>query len=320
MRKTIKIWLIIAAFLVVVGCIMFVLVMSAYQYDFDKLSTEKFETNIYEISDEFSNISMNTDAADITFVLSDNGKCRVECYEEAKAKHSAAVQDDTLVIKVSDEKSWYDNIGINFGSPKITVYLPKTEYTSLLIDESTGDIKIPKDFKFNHVDISLSTGDVNFLASVSNMTKIKTNTGYIRVENISAGLLDLSVSTGNVTVSGVTCEGDVTIGVSTGKVYLTDIECKSLTSSGNTGDIFLDHVIATAKISIERSTGDVRFDGSDAAEIFVETDTGDVTGSLLSDKVFLAQTDTGSIDVPPTVSGGRCEVTTNTGDIKIDIQ
>lgn len=201
MRKTAKIWLVIAASLVFVGLIMFAAVMSEYKWDFSKLSTGKYETNTYEISEEFSNLSMNTDTADIIFALSDDGKCRVECYEEEKAKHSVAVQENTLVIKMIDEKSWYDYIGINFGSPKITVYLPKAEYTSLFINGSTGDIEIPKNFKFEGVDISLSTGDVNFFASASKLIIIKTSTGNICVENTSAGTLDLSASTGRITVS-----------------------------------------------------------------------------------------------------------------------
>ncbi|MBQ3552384.1 MAG: DUF4097 family beta strand repeat protein [Clostridia bacterium] len=320
MRKATKTWLIIAASLVVVGLIMFAVVMSEYKWDFTKLSTGKYETNIYEISEEFSDISMNTDTADIIFALSNDGKCRVECYEEEKAKHFVEIQEDTLVIKMIDEKSWYDYIGINFGSPKITVYLPKVEYTSLFINESTGDIQIPKNFKFDSVDISLSTGDVNFFASASELIKIKTSTGNICVESACAGELDLSASTGGITVSNVICGGDVNIKVSTGKTNLTDIKCKSLTSSGDTGDISLNHVIAAEKFLIKRSTGDVKFDGSDATEIFIETNTGDVMGTFLSEKIFFVSTDTGSVDVPKSITGGRCEITTDTGDIKLDIQ
>ena len=320
MRKTVKIWLFIAASLVFVGLIMFAAVMSEYKWDFSKLSTGKYETNTYEISEEFSNLSMNTDTADIIFALSDDGKCRVECYEEEKAKHSVAVQENTLVMKMIDEKSWYDYIGINFGSPKITVYLPKAEYTSLFINGSTGDIEIPKNFKFEGVDISLSTGDVNFFASASKLIIIKTSTGNICVENTSAGTLDLSASTGRITVSNVICGGDANINVSTGRTNLNNIECKNLTSSGDTGNISLNNVIAAEKFSIKRNTGDVRFDGSDAAEILVETDTGDVTGTFLSEKTFFVETDTGSVDVPESITGGRCEITTNTGDIELDIQ
>lgn len=318
MEKKTKIWLLIATSLVLIGCILFAGVMSMLEWDFTKLSTTKYETNTYEVSDAFDGISIDTTTADIVFVLSDNGKCRVECHEEEKAKNSVTVEEGILNIKLVYERAGY--FGLNIGSPKITVYLPKTEYTSLLIDESTGDIEIPKDFSFNNVDISLSTGDVNFNASASEMIKIKTSTGDIRVENISAGTLDLSVSTGKVTVSSVTCEGDITVGVSTGKAYLTDIACKNVISSGSTGDISLDNVIAAKKFYIERSTGDVRFENSDATEIFVETGTGYVTGTLLTDKVFIIQTDTGNVDVPKNVDGGRCEIITNTGDIKITIK
>lgn len=300
MKKTTKIWLITAALLVLVGCMIWAGVMTMFKWDFTKLSTVKYETNEHDIREEFSNISIETDTADLTFALSDDGRCRVECYEESKLTHSVTVQEDTLVIKMTNEKSWYDYIGISFGSPKITVYLPKAAYAALSVCESTGDIKIPQEFTFESVDIVLSTGDVDFSAAASKRMKIKTSTGDIRVENSSADSLDLSVSTG--------------------EVYLTDIMCKNLTTSGNTGDIFLKNVIAAEKFSIVRSTGDAKLDGCDAAEISIKTDTGDVTGSLLSEKVFFAQADTGRVNVPKTTSGGKCEITTNTGDIQITIK
>ena len=139
------------------------------------------------------------------------------------------------------------------------------------------------------------------------------------MQNISAGALDLSVSTGKVTVTGANCEGDVKIDVSTGKVSMTDIRCKNLISDGDTGDISLRNVIANEAFSIETDTGDIKLDSCDATEISIETDTGDVTGSLLSSKVFIAQTDTGNVHVPKTVTGGKCEITTDTGDIKITL-
>ena len=67
-------------------------------------------------------------------------------------------------------------------------------------------------------------------------------------------------------------------------------------------------------------TVDLKMNGTSDASITVTTDTGDVRGSLLTDKVFLTETDTGDIDVPKTTTGGRCQITTNTGDIKISIK
>ncbi|MBE6728334.1 MAG: DUF4097 domain-containing protein [Ruminococcaceae bacterium] len=320
MGKTTKVWLVIAASLVLVGGIMFVCVMSILDWDFMRLSTVNYKTNTYEISEAFDGISMNTDTADITFVLSNDQKCKVECYEKENLKHSVMVKNGLLNIELVDKRSVYDYIELNFGSPKITVYLPKSEYASLFIREYTGDVKIPKDFTFWEAQIFLSTGDIDFGASALGKIKMKTSTGDIGVKNISAGSLELSVSTGDVNVCSVNCKGEVSVGVSTGKTHLTDIECKKVISSGSTGDILLKNIVAQEKLSIERSTGDVKFESCDAAEISIETDTGDVTGSLLTDKVFITETDTGSVDVPKSVTGGMCEISTDTGDIKVSVK
>ena len=113
---------------------------------------------------------------------------------------------------------------------------------------------------------------------------------------------------------------NLALSASTGRVTVCDVRCKNLTAEIDTGDITLKNVIAEEVLVITADTGDIRFDGCDAWEIFAETDTGDITGTLLSEKVFLAETDTGKIQVPQTTAGGQCRVTTDTGDIKLDIQ
>lgn len=301
MKTRTKVWLIIAASLVLIGCILFVGIMTTLKWDFMKLSTVKYETTSYELNETFDNISMDTDTADIIFELSDFGECRVECYEEENARHSVTVEDGTLTIKLMDDRSIYDFIRLNFSSPKIIVYLPKAEYQKILINGDTSDVEIHDDFMFKDVDISLSTGDIN-------------------LKSIFAISLDISVSTGDVSVSGAACEGDITVGVSTGKVNLTNTRCKSVISKGDTGAIALNNVIAAEKFDIKRSTGDVKFTNCDAAEIYVKTDTGDVSGTLLSDKVFITETDTGRINVPKSSSGGKCEISTDTGNINISIK
>ena len=71
--------------------------------------------------------------------------------------------------------------------------------------------------------------------------------------------------------------------------------------------------------AVDRSTGDVRLDRCDAAEISIRTDTGDVIGTLRSEKVFFVRTDTGRVDVPETAAGGKCAITTDTGDVSISL-
>ena len=317
MAKKTKIWLIIASFLVVFGFLLFIAVMMKNDWDFATLSTEKFETNNHEISDDFSSISIKTSTADINFVPSEDGKCRVVCYEAANAKHTVVVEDNILTINENNDKKWYEYIGIFTLSPKITVYFTKAEYNSLKIDGDTGDIDIPKDFSFEVIDISVDTADVKNYASAKESVKISTSTGDIVLKDISANKIDLAVSTGDIECESITCGEEISLIVSTGKSKLTDISCNSFKSFGSTGDIILKNVIATKTLRIGRGTGDVRFEGCDSPKIFVCTDTGDVTGTLLSEMVFITNTDTGRVEVPKSVTGGKCEIVTDTGDIII---
>ncbi len=297
MSKKTKIWLIIGASLILIGAIIFGGAMMALNWDFTKLSTVKYGTNNYEISESFKNIKVLTDTANITFVPSENSK--VVCYEETKVKHLVTVQDDTLVIQASVDKKWYEYIGVNFGTPKITVYIPAGEYGALTVKASTGNTEIPKEFKFESIDISQSTGGVKCLASARGDIKIKTSTGKIAVEKITAASLEIKVSTGEANISNT--------------------RCNDIISTGSTGDITFKNVIADENVDIKRTTGDVKFEGCDAGEIVITTDAGDVKGSLLSDKIFITESDTGSIKVPESVNGGKCKITTDTGNIKIEI-
>ena len=79
MGKT-KIWIITAAVFVLAGTLIFAGVMTMLKWDFTKLSTVKYETNVYEIDKVFDSISIDTDTPDITFALSENEKCVIKCY------------------------------------------------------------------------------------------------------------------------------------------------------------------------------------------------------------------------------------------------
>lgn len=300
MRKNKRIWFIVASSLVIAGLILFAAVMTALDWDFTKLNTAKYETNTYTVIEKFRKIHIYTEEADILFTPSEDDTCKVVCYEKENCQHIIDVQNESLYIRAANNRKWYEYIGINFSTPKLTVSIPQNEYDALFIKSSTGDVHIPKNFAFEILDISVSTGDITNYASAMKTMKIATSTGDIRVDNITVKDLNLTVSTGDI--------------------YLTDIQCVRITSKGSTGNISFKNVIAEENFSIESSTGDVKFDGCDASEIFVRTDTGNVTGSLLSGKIFTTKTSTGNIRVPQSVPGGKCLVTTSTGDIRLEVK
>ena len=303
MSKTTKIWLTLAALLTFIGLIIFGGAMTMANWDFSKISTIKYETNEYEINENFHDIFIETDTSYIEFVPSENGKTSVVCREEQKNKHSVTVKDGTLTIESNDIRKWYDHIYIGTvfnGGPKITVYLPESEYGALSLKGKTGGAALDGAFTFESINVSFTTGTVKNYASASGTVSLKTTTGSIYVENCSADSFETSVSTGSVKTKNLTC--------------------KSFTSNGSTGGISLESVIAKEKLSVKRSTGDIKLDGCDAEEIFIKTNTGSVTGTLLSEKTFIARSDTGSVKVPEETRGGRCEITTDTGNIRISVK
>lgn len=318
--KRMKTLFITAASLILIGCVIFAGVMTVLKWDFRKLSTVKYETNSYEFDEEFQNISVSTDTADVVFQPSTSEKAMVVCYEPVSNKHQVIVEDGVLDVKLVDSRNWYQHIALDFSTPKITVYLPREEYGNLVVKVCTGDVEIPSNFKFNVMDISASTGDVRNFASCMSKCKIAVTTGRINVQNATADEILLSASTGDIDVKSVRCTDAMSVKVTTGKVVLDNVSCNIFQSFGNTGDIILKSVVAKETFSVARTTGDIKLDSCDAAVLMLRTDTGDVTGSLCSEKVFIAKSDTGRIDVPKTTSGGTCEIETNTGDIKITIQ
>lgn len=320
MDQTIKVWLIVGAALVILGLLIFTVVMSLNHWDFTKLGTVKYVTNTHTIQQAVTDIFIETGTADILFGVSDDNTCKVVCQEPENMKHAVDLEDGILTVRSVDERKWHELIGISAGHSQVTVYLPQREYGALTVKASTADVALPRELRFENVQITLSTGDVSSFAAVTQTAKIKTSTGKIWVEGIAPEALELSATTGHITVSDVACRGDVTVAVTTGKVRLTDMTCRNLRSTGNTGDLSLSNVVASGSFDLKRSTGDILFTKCDAAEITVKTDTGDVTGSLISEKVFIAQTSTGHVKVPKTATGGRCDISTNTGDIEFQIE
>ncbi len=345
----------IAGIVLLIGIIFFggaILMNGGFSFE------KSYITTTVTVEEAFSSISFDVNTTDITILPATDEKCTLTLHENKKHPHTTSVENETLTVK-GYEKKWYHYIQLfDFGTPKITLYLPMSEYLDLSIICSTGDVDVAKDLAFDTIDIKLSTGDAKIGACAKNLISIHGSTGRTTLENVNAGSIDLSRSTGNtvlnevlcsrdiriksstgnttisqttadslrvttttgrVTMNGITCAGDIAITTGTGKSTLTSVHCKDLISEADTGDLTMTSVIATGEFSIERDTGDVRFNGCDAAQLRVVTDTGSVSGSLLTDKIFIVSTDTGRISIPESTSGGKCKITTDTGNIAIAI-
>ena len=311
----------IALVLIVIGTAVCVFAHRVLGFNLGNSGTGEYVTRTYDVTENFRSISIEGDTEKIDFVLSGDGKCAVVCREEEDWPHEVRVEGDTLKVSRRAEKKWhFADFGIITESPSITVYLPEKEYKALDIDSDTSDVDIPKDFLFGSISVSDDTGDVSCLASAEGKIHIKTDSGDLSMHDLSAGGMRLISDTGNVEMTNSDIKGNIDIREGTGRVTLVKVNCEYLSSDGDTGKLFMTDVIASGEFKLNRTTGDISLDRCDAESIYIETDSGDVSGVLLSDKIFLTGTDTGKVKVPKSMSGGRCEINTDTGDISIEVR
>lgn len=319
MKTSVKTALIIATVTLILGIVLACVGISMAGLNFINLVTETYTPITYGVSDDFANIIVETDTHDLSFVLSEKNECRVVCDETNKLTHTVSVQDGTLVIKTVNSKNWYDYIGIFTQNHTITVYLPKEEYNAITLYTDTGDMNIGKDFSFNTAKVETDTGDTSWYANVSESFSFVGHTCDIEAGNMSLLSLNIKTTTGKIRVSNLTATEGITLTADTGDVSVTDCKANEMLDvKTSTGDVSLKNTTA-GKLDIKTSTGSVTFNNADAENISVKTDTGDVRGTLMTEKIFFPTTDTGKISLPRTTSGGICEITTSTGNIKIDI-
>ncbi len=319
MKTSTKATLIIAIAALILGIVLAGVGISVMGSDFNDLVIKAYTPVTYGVSEDFTNILIYTDVHDISFVLSEDADCKVVCDERERVSHVVTVQNGTLTVKTVNNKMWFDYIGIFSGKTTITVYLPKTEYDTVILNTDTGDIKITKEFSFNTAKIETDTGDVLWYAGVVNDISVESDTGDLNIKDISPASVQAETDTGEITLTTLSATEGISVSSDTGDVLLTDCTIKGILDvKTSTGDVSLANTISGI-LNIKTTTGDVTFNNADAENLSVKTDTGDVRGTLMTEKIFFPTTDTGKISLPRTTSGGICEINTSTGNIKIDI-
>lgn len=299
-KKTLKRTLIAVAVFLVVGLSVLVLSLKANGVDVSGFGTVRYQKSTYTFDDVFGNIYIDTSGADIAFVNAEDGEAKVVCYEPVKRPHSVCVSGGTLSIKETDLRKWNDYVNVfTFATPKITVYIPNTDYATVSIKSGVGDIDIPKGYSFEKVNIQGTKGDVT-------------------ITDVSAGSFFISLTGGDVNVKSLICLGELNVDVSSGNLDIEDVTCKRFETNGKSGDVVLEKLVASETVFIERTKGDLELEKFDANEINIKTSSGDVKGAFLSPKKFITETSSGDVNVPYSPSAvGVCQITTKSGDIEI---
>ena len=205
---------------------------------------------------------------------------------------------DTKNAKIKIEPSNDNNTNLVFFEKKRRPY-------EFFIQDDTLTIKLTKTRWYNFLRIGVDHSEIRLCVpkSILETISVRSNVGH-------------------VDMCSIICNGTIDIQINTGNINIESVSCKDFDSKGNTGSVSLNKFIAEESILIKRNTGKVLLNDCSAPEIFVKTNTGKVCGKLPSNTVFTVRTNTGKKEIPKTpigeIIGGRCEIKTNTGNIKFE--
>ena len=221
------------------------------------------------------------------------------------------------VTKTYELKDTYKKILINAKDADVKIESSDDDGTKLVFFENKK-----RAYEFLVVDDVLTiklvkTRWYNFFRIGIDRSKIRLYVPKSMIETLS-----VISNTGRVDISSITCTGAIDISINTGKINLESVSWQTFNSKGNTGCVSLNKLIATESILIKRGTGKVSLIDCFSPDIFVKTNTGSVCGRFSSNMAFVVRTNTGRMEIPKIPIGeavsGRCEIKTNTGNIKFE--
>ncbi len=321
MKKSIKITLLVAASLVLVGCVTMCVALALG----DVFEPENHPVT-HRMEGEVNAILISTDEADVHVLPSPDGTCYAVCDESERVTYElSANKRGVVTLECNDDRRWY-HVGINVGQkPTVTLYLPvenaDSSYVDINILTKSGDIECTdKALTFATVGLSSMSGNIRFASTAQYAFSAHSESGDIAVSDVHTGTMMLSAASGKTHLSHVTTSRDISVESASGDISVTASAFGELTACAESGKVTLENVTVKGALAAETASGDVTLDLCDADTLTLTAASGDIRASLLSDKMFDVRTDSGRADYPSSVrDGGNCTVRTSSGDIDIHI-
>lgn len=310
---------VVGTVLLVLGLLVILSALIVSKFDLHRLSPIHYETKIYDITEDFQTVKINTKNAGISVLSSPDGSCRLECDEAKSIFYNVFVENGTLNVAFEDTREWYEKIAsFSFLPPKVTLYLPSQSYDALFLESNTGSIHAELPHTFSHIELSGTSGDVTCHASAQNKIVATTTSGDVKIFDSTATACNASSASGKVSLWDIEAES-ITVSAQSGDVRLSEINANEIAANARTGKITVIDTEADATLRVETTSGKIILRRADAPAIDIKTVSGKVTGTLLSDKLFDVRSDKGQLTYPSSRGSETCTVRTNSGSVKLEI-
>lgn len=271
-NKKLSIILAILYGIIVIGLIVGLVLLISSDFNFKNFGGGSLKLIDNKEFEKINNLNINVKTADVYIKTSSDEKVKVEVYSAREEKSTITNTDESLNITLDQGVCsffcWFRK------NSKINVYLPSNYANEITVKATTGDIEVD-DFALSNANLTVTTGDIKL--------------GNIKDASIKA-------TTGDIYVSSV---NDITASLSTGDVVIDKIN-NYLNLSTSTGDITISSANLNKNSEISTSTGDVKISRLNDIYVDAKTSTGDTRindNNRKSDIELKVKTSTGDINV-----------------------
>ena len=152
---------------------------------------------------------------------------------------------------------------------------------------------------------------------------ILTGSGDVTVTNVSAGVLAIAASSGDVTLQNCRIGGSCTVGTTSGELELEDLTVRGDTSVDVTsGDVSLSGCTLSGDADLTATSGDISGSAVFSGDVTIQTQSGDIELNLSGSPAHAlgdTRSQSGTLDIQGTDPDGSCvlNVTTASGDVQI---
>lgn len=325
MKKSTKIWILIAGACMGVGILLCIIAMFVAGFQFSKFeTTEKKEEKHYTISaDNIKNLTVSTAATDVEVRPGSSPDIEITCYENKKEYFDIETVEDSLNITEKNKEKWF-HIQINFTSEeeeKLIVEVPEAQYEKLVLDSSSGDIFLDQ-ILCKELSIDTSSGNATVKdCSATDLLQVNTSSGDCALAYVKSKEASVDTTSGEVEITAMQELTKLTIDTSSGDVSLSNVLVSGLVKIDTTsGDLDLERVEAD-KLQCDTSSGEVEFEELSATAYDMNTTSGDISGTIAENNEsvsFTVDTASGEVDIPNPCKGDHTfTADTSSGDVTV---
>ncbi|MFB2579945.1 DUF4097 family beta strand repeat-containing protein [Herbiconiux sp. P15] len=231
-------------------------------------STGGDESGVYTADGDFSNLEIDTSAADVSVRYGDVEEAQLDFdAADSPLRFEQEQRGDTLRVSVKNRGWWGFGLFSGFDTATLDIVLPESlAPVGLDIDSSAGEVLADGDFAA--VTLDSSAGDIDLAGSAASLRS--------------------HTSAGSITGTGLRVSGEVV-------------------SESSAGDVRLEFATLPSAIRLESSAGDVRVALPEGEyEIRTDTSVGSVTQGLASTpgaaRVYSFESSVGGITLEPSTA------------------